>query len=172
MNFIFIIAALGLAVVAIYSIHTWAMAHALAALVGDKWVIQAEGWEALWPSLAAGLMAGAAVGLAIGWVAFGRLSQVLQEGKNEAIQEAEKSLFEQRQELAKRRASIDFEIQKLVKESTTASSQRAENFSLENEKNKNTILRLQRKIEIIEKRLAGSKRARAARKEKAQLTSL
>lgn len=170
MNFILIIAALGLAALAVYSINAWAVAHALFVLVGDSWVIQAEGWDALWPPLATGLMAGAAVGLAIGWVAFGRLSQVLQENRNEAIQEAEKSLFEQRQELAKKRAGIDFEIQKLVKESTAASSQRAENFSLENEKNKDEVLRLQRKIKIIEGKLKGAQQ-KAARI-KARLTSV
>ena len=41
-----------------------------------------------------------------------------------------------------------------------------------NEKNKETILRLKRKIEIIEKRLAGSNRARSERQRKAQLKSV
>lgn len=171
MNFIFIISALGLIWVAGYSAHEWAVAHALAELSDGKWAIQAEGWAALWLPLTMGLLTGAAAGIGLGLVASRRLAQVLQEGKDKAVEQAEKSLSEQRQELSKKRASIDFEIQKLVKESTAASSQRAENFSLENEKNKDEVLRLQRKIRIIEGQLKGAHQ-KAARLKKAQLKSL
>lgn len=172
MNFIFFLAALGIACAAGWLANDWAMSHALALAVGEQWSIQREGWAALWPPVAVGLLAGAVPAFFIGLVISGRLAEAIQTGKDEANEQAQKLLSEQRRELTKKRADIDSEIQKTVQISIASANQRAENSSLENEKNKDTILRLQRKIEIIERRLIGSKKARAERKKKAQLTSV
>ena len=172
MNFIFFLAVLGIACAAGWLANDWAMSHALALAVGEKWSIQSEGWVALWPPVAVGLLAGAVPAFALGMVVSGRIAQVIQAGTEEATEQAQKALSEQRQELAKKRADIDSEIQKSVQISIASANQRAEIFSLENEKNKDTILRLQRKIEIIERRLIGSKKARSERKKKAQLMSV
>lgn len=170
MNLIFIIAALGVVGVAGYSAHEWAAAHALFALVGEEWHMQARGWAALWPPLTLGLLVAAVPAFALGLVASRRLAQALQADKEKVTEQAEKALSDQRQELAKKRASIDFEIQNIIKESIAAANQRAENFLLENEKNKDEILRLQRKLRIIEGQLKGAQQ-KAARI-KARLTSV
>ena len=172
MNFIFFLAALGIACAAGWLANDWATSHALALEVGEQWSIQAEGWAALWPPVAVGLLVGAVSAFALGLVVSGRIAQAIQTGKDKATEQAQKLLSEQRRELAKKRADIDTEIQKSVQISTASANQHAEICSLENEKNKDTILRLQRKIEIIEKRLIGSTKARAERKKKVQLMSI
>jgi hypothetical protein len=172
MNFIFFLAVAGTACAAGWLANDWATNHALALAMGEQWSIQSEGWAALWPPVAVGLLAGAVPAFALGLAISGRIAQAIQAGKDEATEQAQKLLSEQRRELTKKRAGIDAEIQEFIQQSTALVNQRADKIYLESEKKDDTILRLQRKIEIIEKRLAGSKRARADRQKKAQLKSV
>lgn len=170
MNLILIICTLGLVGLAGYMAHGWATSHALAVLVGDSWSIQAEGWAALWPVLAVGLLAGAAVGCALGLVLSGKLAEALSDKRTDAVKEAEKALQAQRVELARERAGIDEKIQQVADERIKSIKQWAEKIALENEKNKDEILRLQRKTGIMEGRMKGAQQ-KAARI-KARLTSV
>ena len=172
MNFIFFLAAVAIACAAGWLANDWATSHALALAVGEKWSIQAEGWAALWPPMAVGLLAGAVPAFALGLAISGRIAQAIQAGTEEATEQAQKRLSEQRQELIKKRSGMDAEIQECVEQSIASVNQRSDKIYMENEKNKETILRLKRKIEIIEKRLAGSNRARSERQRKAQLKSV
>lgn len=168
MNLILIICTLGLVGLAGYMAHGWATSHALAVLVGEGWSIQAEGWAALWPPVSVGLLAGAVVGLALGVVLSGRLAEALSDKRTNAAKEAEKALQAQRLELTRERAGIDQKIQQVADERIKSIKQWAENIALENEKNKDEILRLQRKTGIMEGRLKGAQQ-KANRLKKAQL---
>lgn len=172
MNFVLIVIVGGVALFSIGTLNSWVQAHALSLLVGDKWIIQVQGWPALWQQVAVGFLAGAASAFALGLMISGNLAKVLQERTNKANQAAEKLLSEQREGLAKRRASIDAEIQKNVRIAIAEVNQKVENLSVENEKRRETIINLQRKNEVMVKRIAGSKRAKAARQKKAQLMSV
>lgn len=172
MNLILIICTLGLVGLAGYMAHGWATSHALAVLVGDSWSIQAEGWAALWPPVSAGLLAGAVVGLALGVVLSGKLAEALAERQRSrsSADEAQKALQAQRLELAKRQAGIDAEIKEVADERIKSIKEWGEKIALENEKNKDEILRLQRKNGIMEGRMKGAQQ-KAARI-KARLTSV
>ena len=169
MTVFLVIIALGLLWLAAYTLHGWVTAHALAVAVGEQWSIQAQGWAALWPTVAAGLLAGAVVGLVIGLVASGRIAEALEDKRSAAVKEAEKALQAQRLELARERSGIDQKIQQVADERIKSIKQWAENIALENEKNKDEILRLQRKTGIMEGRLKGAQQ-KANRLKKAQLT--
>ena len=168
MNVILFALAGGLVFVAAYMANTWVTAHALAVTAGDSWAIQATGWPALWPVLAVGLLVGAAAGLALGLVLSGKLAEALGDKHTDAAKEAEKALQAQRLELARERAGIDQKIQQVADERIKSIKQWAEKTTLENEKNKDEILRLQRKTGIIEGRMKGAQQ-KAARIKKAQL---
>lgn len=170
MNFILIICTMGLVGLAGYMVNGWATSHALAVLVGDSWSIQAEGWAALWPPVSAGLLAGAVVGLALGVVLSGKLAEALEDKRSAAVKEAEKALQAQRLELARERAGIDQKIQQVADERIKSIKEWSEKIALENEKNKDEILRLQRKTGIMEGRMKGAQQ-KAARI-KARLTSV
>ena len=163
--------ALAIMFVAGYLLNGWATSHALAVLEADKWVIQAEGWEALWQALAVGTVAGVAAGLALGVVLSGKLGDALQERRSSAHAEAQKALQAKRQELAKREADIDEQIQTVTSERIKSINEWSEKIALENEKNKDEILRLQRKSGIIEGRMKGAQQ-KAARLKKARLKSV
>lgn len=160
--------ALAIMFVAGYLLNGWATSHALAVLEAEKWVIQAEGWEALWQVLAVGVVAGVAAGLALGVVLSGKLAEALADKRTDAAKEAEKVLQAQRLDLARERAGIDQKIQQVADERIKSIKEWAEKTALENEKNKDEILRLQRKTGIIEGRMKGAQQ-KAARIKKAQL---
>lgn len=171
MTVFLVIIALGLLWLAAYTLHGWVTAHALAVAVGEQWSIQAQGWAALWPTVAAGLLAGAVVGLVIGLVASGRIAEALEDKRSAAVKEAEKALQAQRLELVKRQAGIDAEIKKVADERIKSIKSWADNLALENEKLKDELLHLQRKTGIIEGRLKGAQQ-KAARFKKARLMSV
>ena len=168
MNLILLVMAGGLVFVAAYMANTWVTSHALAVAAGDQWAIQASGWPALWPVLAVGLLVGAAAGLALGLVLSGKLADALADKRTDAAKEAEKALQAQRLDLARERAGIDQKIQQVADERIKSIKEWAEKTALENEKNKDEILRLQRKTGIIEGRMKGAQQ-KAARIKKAQL---
>lgn len=170
MNWIFLAMAGGLVFVAAYMANAWVTGHALAVAAGDSWAIQATGWPALWPMLAVGLLVGAVAGLALGLVLSGKLAEALSDKRTDAAKEAEKALQAQRLELARERSGIDQKIQQVADERIKSIKQWAENIALENEKNKDEILRLQRKTGIMEGRMKGAQQK--ASRLKARLTSV
>lgn len=169
MNLILLAMAGGLVFVAAYMANAWVTAHALAVAAGNSWAIQATGWPALWPVLAVGLLVGAVAGLALGLVLSGKLAEALSDKRTDAVKEAEKALQAQRVELARERAGIDQKIQQVADERIKSMKEWSEKIALENEKNKDEILRLQRKTGIMEGRLKGAQQ-KANRLKKAQLT--
>lgn len=166
---VFVVLAVGF--VAAYLLNSWATAHALAVLIGDQWSIQAHGWGGLWPVLAVGMLAGAVMGVALGVGLSGKLAEVLAERQSSSADQAQKALQAQRQELAKRQAGIDAEIKKVADERIKSIKEWGEKIAIENEKNKDEILRLQRKTGIIEGRMKGAQQ-KAARLKKARLMSV
>lgn len=171
MTVFLVIIALGLLWLAAYTLHGWVTAHALAVAVGEQWSIQAQGWAALWPTVAAGLLAGAVVGLVIGLVASGRIAEALEDKRSAAVKEAEKALQAQRLELARERSDVDKKIREVTDERIKSIKSWADNLALENEKLKDELLHLQRKTGIIEGRLKGAQQ-KAARFKKARLMSV
>lgn len=159
---------IGIIVLAGWLLHGWVDSHALAVLVGDRWNIQAEGWAALWPTLAVGLLAGLFFGFIVGMLLSEKLGEALSDKRTETAKQAEKELHQQRLELARERAGIDQKIQQVADERIKSIKEWAEKTALENEKNKDEILRLQRKTGIMEGRMKGAQQ-KAARIKKAQL---
>ncbi|SER89027.1 hypothetical protein [Giesbergeria anulus] len=171
MNLIFLIAALGVSLVAAYMVNDWASTHGLAILVGDTWAMQAKGWPAVWPTISVGLLVGTVLGITIGTVLSGRLAQALEAQKDEATEKAQKALSKQRQELAAKSARIDAEIKNAIAIATANSQEWVETHRLEAESNRIKALQLERKIDTLEKRMKGSQQ-KAARLKKAQLKSV
>ena len=171
MNLIFLIAALGMSLVAAYMLNDWASTHGLAILVGDTWAMQAKGWPAVWPTISVGLLVGTVLGITIGTVLSGRLAQALEAQKDEATEQAQKALSKQRQELAAKSARMDAEIKNAITLATANSQELTEKHKLEAENNRIKALQLERKIDTLEKRLKGSQQ-KAARLKKAQLKSV
>jgi len=124
---------IGIIVLAGWLLHGWVDSHALAVLVGDRWNIQAEGWAALWPTLAVGLLAGGVIAFLAGLLLSKKLWEVIGDNRTEAAKQAEKELHQQRLELSKERAEIDKKIQEISEERIKSIQERVEKIYQENE---------------------------------------
>lgn len=171
MNLIFLIAALGVTLVAVYMANDWASTHGLVILVGEKWTMQATGWPAVWPSVGMGFLVGTVAGITIGILLSDRLIHVLEARKDKATEQAEKALSKQRQELAVKSGKIDAEIKNAVSIATANSHEWVEKHRIEAESNRIKALQLERKVITLEKRMKGTQQ-KAARLKKAQLKSV
>lgn len=149
-----------------WATHTWVDARALAVIVGDKWVINDQGWSGMWPILLAGLIPGLVLGLFAG-SGFGHLIEKWIDDGQEATRQ---KLSADRTQLEAQKSAMDSQIRKaaaLARQQAVEDVKTAEIAMLEAQKHAKI---LQNRINQMEGRLKGAQQ-RAKRKEKALLKS-
>lgn len=149
-----------------WATHTWVDARALAVAVGDKWVIDGQGWSSMWPIIMAGLIPGLVLGLFTGR-GFG---QLIEKWIDDGMEATRAALAQERQQIEAKKSNLDAQIRKsasAARQQADETIQKAEISVLEARKHASMQ---ERRVEKLEGRLKGAQQ-RAKRKEKALLTS-
>lgn len=149
-----------------WATHTWVDARALAVIVGDKWVINDQGWSGMWPILLAGLIPGLLFGLFAG-SGFGKL---IEKWIDDGMEATRAALAQERQHIEAQKSNLDAQIRKatsLARQQAVEEVKKAEMAMFEARNHAET---LENRVKSMEGRLKGAQQ-RAKRKEKALLTS-